>query len=450
MNFPWHQLQKIGDNIARVVAWRDLDGLPIYFLAASRFAAEPSACHGYCHERLDLHLQRTIGRDWRGRGPCVVVDDRAIVADVGAGPEDAEFVEHAVRGVILHELAHALEQGWPDRLRCGEQVDPVRVQGERKRLVAIAARPSSGRGNGIAAREWLAHRPDRFVRVLCHLRRRAELLLGIRLPEAWLSRRPGVARLDWYQAALGSEVERMIDATFAQILSEPLAPEFDMLWRQDLELFHNYMFPQRRSVMSMIDLSSALAERKAEKESAYGNIAAAISRDEEVVPEDVEIILRDCGKTEADLQAEVSRLQEVARYRTARATAHDAQRQYDAQTAEAEALLRIEMERRASFDKEQATRNLSISALQSQIQAGKAAEQALRRLAPQEIKDALKSNTLKLDGIRAERDNLRRQQRVHQARGIPTDKLSIAIAQLETEANAVQRAQDELLAEVMA
>lgn len=67
-------------HLCRAVAGRDLEGLPLYIMPQSQLAAEygnAERCYAYTTPSLDLYLRPHI-RDWRGRGPCMVINDLAL------------------------------------------------------------------------------------------------------------------------------------------------------------------------------------------------------------------------------------------------------------------------------------------------------------------------------------------------------------------------------------
>ena len=107
-------LANIGDPVAnlcaraealcRQIAPHDLDNLPLYIVPLSRITGilgGPSVCDGFTSHSLDLYLRDDIGSSWRGRGPCMVIND---LQYGDATPEDNElaFSRHGTARVRPH------------------------------------------------------------------------------------------------------------------------------------------------------------------------------------------------------------------------------------------------------------------------------------------------------------------------------------------------------------
>jgi hypothetical protein len=94
-------------QLCRAIASRDLTGHELYILRQSAISGEygiAEGCEAYTSPCLDLYLREFIP-SWRGRGPCLVLNDLAMLADVH--PEDWEGV---VLTNTVHELAHILDR----------------------------------------------------------------------------------------------------------------------------------------------------------------------------------------------------------------------------------------------------------------------------------------------------------------------------------------------------
>ena len=139
--------------------------MPVYVLPQTRLPYDlggDSVCHGYTTGSLDLQLQDVIGRDWRGRGACVVVNDAAL------GREFPGSFETAFLGTVLHELAHVLERPSPYRPR--PDVDPDDLRREAVEVAKVVSGPPTP---DEVYRPWFGHEA-RFIRIAMHLWYRAK------------------------------------------------------------------------------------------------------------------------------------------------------------------------------------------------------------------------------------------------------------------------------------
>src|SRR5262249_48317871 len=127
---------------------------------------------GYVGKDSDLLLRGVIGAGWLGRGPCVVINDRCLEL-CGIDPHQTRESFHEI---LLHEFAHVVL----DLVAAGAEPYPQLPGDIVEELspgvaVAQAVLPRPARDS----QEWLANcrdHDDRFLRVLWHVRRRAELL----------------------------------------------------------------------------------------------------------------------------------------------------------------------------------------------------------------------------------------------------------------------------------
>ena len=114
------------EALCRAVAGPDQAGVPLYLVPQSRLLANLGAadcCHGCSTPSLDLYLQEAIGPDWRGRGPCMDINDLALVAE--SHPDDLEYL---ILATAIHELAHIRER---PALFCDRTgVDSIRLEFE--------------------------------------------------------------------------------------------------------------------------------------------------------------------------------------------------------------------------------------------------------------------------------------------------------------------------------
>lgn len=175
---------------------------------------------GFTTPSLDLYLKDFIP-DYRGRGPCMVID-HPIEGDLL--PED---IEHFAMVTALHELAHILDRPALFKDRTG--VDPAKIKFESLVVGRVSKQPPRKDlppyfGHGI-----------QFIRACLHLRHRAGLegihIAANNLCAGW---QYGLSHANIYDLALGNEPARMIDATFREILTSPPPAPFRERWKRDI------------------------------------------------------------------------------------------------------------------------------------------------------------------------------------------------------------------------
>jgi len=211
------QLCKRGERLCRALASKDLAGVPLYVVPQSRIGGT-STCDGYTALSLDLHLRGHID-DYRGRGPCMVVNDSAL-----AEYDPVDF-EHAFLDVVVHELAHILER----RCLFYERFEPAEEIAAEARQIQRAV-SSEAFDADIAF--W--HHGFRFIRIALHLAYRASRL-GVSIAPGSLcaGRRYEQSHACQYAAALGREPRRFMRASFCTLERVPPPEAFRRLWTAD-------------------------------------------------------------------------------------------------------------------------------------------------------------------------------------------------------------------------
>jgi len=215
------------ESLCRTVAPLDLGDVPLYIVPQSRLPDElggKSVCDGFTAPCLDLYLQDVIGPAWRGRGPGMVVNDTDFSERM-----DADDLESAVSGIVLHELAHILERPALYRDRQGD--DPMRVQFEALCMGdAVAHEPAPAetaapfQGHGL-----------RFIRIALHLRHRAEMAgTLVSLSGHCAGSQYGLSHPNRYREALGDEPARLADRRIREILDAEYPEAFWCLWTADM------------------------------------------------------------------------------------------------------------------------------------------------------------------------------------------------------------------------
>ncbi len=211
----------------RVVARRDLDGVPLYIVPQSHVPEDRggrSVCDGFTTSCLDLYLRDVIGSRWAGRGPCMVIRDIE-----ATGSMDACDVEVAFRSVVFHELAHILTRNrlWSD----AEHSEPTTLAAE---AVAIGQQVAGPEPSISILIPFYGHGAC-FIRSAMHLCYRAKAA-GILVSPADVcdSLGYGLSRTNAYVTALGSEPRRLASERFLDILATPYPTAFWRLWTTDV------------------------------------------------------------------------------------------------------------------------------------------------------------------------------------------------------------------------
>lgn len=211
------------EALCRAVARRDLEGVPLYVVPQSSIAHEWGtgvAVEGFTNPCLDLLLQHRIP-DYRGRGPCMVVNDMHLE------PIDLDYV---FKATALHELAHILE-----RPKLFSDLPPHPPEGTDADWLARASAVVAAAINDAQ----IIERPDvnvhglDFMRIAIHLCHRASRYGHRVSPAAVACRHEGTSGPWVYEMALDDEPERRVNDAFRDILSSAPPPEFVALWERD-------------------------------------------------------------------------------------------------------------------------------------------------------------------------------------------------------------------------
>jgi hypothetical protein len=211
------------------LAPHDLGTDPLYIVRQSRIPPElggRSICGGFTSPRLDLYLQTVIAPAWRGRGPCLVVNDTDFLPTMDSQDIETEFL-----GVVVHELAHVLER--PHVLApFPVSIEPARIQFEAICLGNMMSAEATPEEESFA---FVGHGIN-FIRIVLHLCHRAKQ------SDMWLTpaglcagRQYGLSHANRYRAALGDEPQRLAHASFREIIATPAPSEFSQIWTEDLE-----------------------------------------------------------------------------------------------------------------------------------------------------------------------------------------------------------------------
>lgn len=216
------------ESLCRAVAGRDFGESPLYVVRQSTLPADHYAgLHHYAFTTpsLDLYLREHIP-DYRGRGPCVVVNDVALAEDFD--PLDWDYV---VPAHLLHEAAHILDR--PALVADRTGVDPNKLLFESLLIADATKRPPPA---DLPA--YYGHEAS-FIRIVLHLCHRAERS-GVSIAPAAIcaGRRYGLSHASDYQDALGDEPIRGANMLFREIAAMDPPHEFVRLCRDDLVAYH--------------------------------------------------------------------------------------------------------------------------------------------------------------------------------------------------------------------
>jgi hypothetical protein len=221
------------EALCRQIAPHDLSDTFLYIVPQSRIPADRggnSVADGFTEPSLDLHLQDIIGPAWRGRGPCMVIND----TDLFYGHPDPLDIESTFCGIALHELAHVLMRPAPFKPR--PDAEPAKIVFES--LVvghSVTIEPSVD-----TQVEPFAGHEAGFIRVALHLRHRADRA-GVLVPMFYYCAGTpyGLSHPNRYRKALGNEPDRLADLSIREIIATPYPKAFWRLWTADVARWHS-------------------------------------------------------------------------------------------------------------------------------------------------------------------------------------------------------------------
>ena len=295
------------ESLCRAIAPQDLADAPLYIVPQSRVPDDlggKSICGGFTSPSLDLYLQPVLGSQWRGRGPCMVVNDTDY-----EGTMDAIDIEQEFFRTVLHELAHLLR--WPVPTVAVPPVNPVRIKFDSLCL-----------GRFVAEEPTVEERPvpfhgheAPFIRTVLHLRHRADAIGTTIAPwQLCAGRDYGLSHANCYRKALGDEPQRLADLSIREINGRPMPESFSRLWSDDmLQWRSSPTFTQGGVCMSLSTLIEKVIGKQQERQKArladFGELVRRIADGKEPDVEEVDRVLAEAGKSLDELQKAVERLQ---------------------------------------------------------------------------------------------------------------------------------------------
>lgn len=221
----FRQYLKRAEALCRIVAGRDLFGVPLYIVPQSQLShlfGPATYCYAYTCPSLDLYLRDSIA-NWYGRGPCLVINDIALA-------EDYEPVDHEelVLNYTLHELSHILDR---QELFARRPEEPDRIVFESLVMASVTdSKPVDSPivGHGL-----------QFIRIAIHLAERANAEgYDIRLAGVCPTHKFGLSPIEEYCISLGDEVVKNFHLRFRDFGPPPL---------QLIDLFNSDTQPQGES-----------------------------------------------------------------------------------------------------------------------------------------------------------------------------------------------------------
>jgi hypothetical protein len=219
------------EALCRRVAPLDLGDRPLYVLPQSALPAElavSESCGGYTAERADLQLRPYLGDRWAGRGPLLVVNDLALR---GAPPD---MQPHCWDGIVLHELAHVLAEGWTGQADDPE-ADAVEI---RAKALAMAASLRDTEAIRPALCPWRWHELH-FLRAAAHVLHRARQLGAACWAEHMVPDIYRVGPFFLYLREAAAEAAALADRAIGSILATPPPSGLRTLWEEAIADFLN-------------------------------------------------------------------------------------------------------------------------------------------------------------------------------------------------------------------
>jgi hypothetical protein len=217
------------EGLCRSIAGHVLAGVPLYIVSQSSLPPEAGTgahCYGYTTPSLDLYLRPHL-RNWRGRGPCMVINDLALAED-----HHADDLRYVIQCCVLHELAHILDR--PALFADRTYADPERLQFEALVVADVTGRPSR-----LDLPTYFGHEAS-FIRIALHLCHRASRHgVAISPGAVCAGYRFGLLPAFRYQDALGDEPDQMADWLISDILAAQPPPAFSQLWTDDVAAYHD-------------------------------------------------------------------------------------------------------------------------------------------------------------------------------------------------------------------
>jgi len=225
------------EALCHAVAGRDLEGIPLYLVPQSILPPECGSadhCYAYTTPSLDVYFADHIP-GYRGRGPCVVVNDIGLAEDY-----DGEDLAYRTQTTVVHELAHILDRPALYEDRTG--VDPNKILFESLVVANVTAS---------APREdiplYHGHEIG-FIRIALHLCHRAQQLgFDIYHAAVCAGHRYGLSHASVYGEALGDEPARCAGMSFREIKSFKPPQAFSHVWTVDFIEYHQ-RFPLQKGL----------------------------------------------------------------------------------------------------------------------------------------------------------------------------------------------------------
>jgi len=178
-----------------------------------------------------MALRGHLEKRWAGRGPAMILNDRAAFHFVKAARSGRPVI-HWRRELLraaVHELAHIVSRP----LLPGELDDNLPRAEEKIKCLRACCSLTTPPAIETPC-PWENHSAD-FIRIAQHAGHRMQSAVGFFLPREWVNTRDyGLDSGEWkYQTALGNEPERLAVVPLSEIVHIPPPVQFIELWRSD-------------------------------------------------------------------------------------------------------------------------------------------------------------------------------------------------------------------------
>lgn len=218
------ELQLVGESLLR----HELEaagGAPLYVALESHFPTTlGGTLDGYTHPCLDMLLRPAMGNTWRGRGPAIVVNDRALA---GNFPEDFRLF---FAQIAVHEMSHTAERS---PIVGDNEPSPIAQKFLELQLGEKYRRPETRSSQNEIGHPPFFHHDHAYIRIVLHAVHRVNQLnsgFQLRPWNVYRSHCFGLSNLQVYAEALGDEPARLarVPLSFLADVFEPPRPFTDL------------------------------------------------------------------------------------------------------------------------------------------------------------------------------------------------------------------------------
>jgi hypothetical protein len=227
--------RRLAEALAVVLLHRDYPGKPCYLLFGHEVGIPlESGTWGTNNRDLDLVCRSTLEhrRRWRGRGPCCLINHRALLAGLADHKRMRRrwVAQRLVVGTSIHEWGHLIDLLFDFAAPAGDAETISRMAAAMCEAWGRAPRLPPGFEG---APPWLGHE-CRFVRACIHFWHRAAAVVSLQPGDVLDGPTYGLSPASAYAEALDAELQAFAGQPVRAVLDEPADPAFDALWREDV------------------------------------------------------------------------------------------------------------------------------------------------------------------------------------------------------------------------